>query len=63
MNINNAVTQLGNQLPREYRKAVHNALSNSDGTFTSFQAELSAQSWDYPDLPVQDILDNLVAFG
>lgn len=46
-------------IEREFRIPVSIAFKQSDGTFTSFQQELSAQSWDYPDLPVQDILDKL----
>jgi hypothetical protein len=50
-----------NSLEPEYRISVVNALRLSDGTLLSFQQELSAQVWETPDLPVQDILDR-VAF-
>jgi len=46
-------------IEREFRIPVSVAFKQSDGTFLSFQQELSAQSWDYPDLPVQEILDKL----
>lgn len=50
-----------NGLDLEFRVPVLNAVRASDGTMLSFQQELSAQAWDMPELPVQDILD-LVAF-
>jgi len=50
-----------NSLEPEYRISVVNALRLSDGTLLSFQQELTAQVWETPDLPVQDILDR-VAF-
>lgn len=46
-------------LPREFRKPVSVAADMSDGTFLSFQQELAAQSWDCPELPVQEILDKV----
>lgn len=55
------INKMINSLDPEYRMPVVNALRNSDGTLLSFQQELSAQVWDTPDLPVQDILDK-VAF-
>ena len=55
------INKMINDLEPEYRIPVVNALRNSDGTLLSFQQELSAQVWDTPDLPVQDILDR-VAF-
>ena len=59
--INTAVIKVAQTLPREFRSPVVEALNNSDGTLDSFQAELSSQTWDHPDLPVQDILDKLMA--
>jgi hypothetical protein len=50
-----------NALDPEHRIPVVNALRLSDGTLLSFQQELTAQVWETPDLPVQDILDR-VAF-
>jgi hypothetical protein len=55
------INQMINSLEPECRIPVVNALRASDGTFVSFQQELSAQVWDNPELPVQDILDR-VAF-
>jgi hypothetical protein len=55
------INRMINSLEPEFRIPVVNALRASDGTLLSFQQELSAQTWDTPDLPVQDILD-LVAF-
>jgi hypothetical protein len=46
-------------IEREFRVPVSVAFKQSDGTFLSFQQELSAQVWDHPDLPVQEILDKL----
>ena len=59
--INTAVIKVAQTLPREFRSPVVEALNNSDGTLSSFQAELASQTWDHPDLPVQDILDKLMA--
>lgn len=50
-----------NDIESEFRIPVFNAMKASDGTVLSFQQELAAQSWDYPSLPVQEILDR-VAF-
>lgn len=55
------INQMINSLEPEFRIPVVNALRASDGTLLSFQQELSAQTWDTPELPVQDILDK-VAF-
>lgn len=55
------INRMINSLEPEFRIPVVNALRASDGTLLSFQQELSAQVWDTPELPVQDILD-LVAF-
>jgi len=58
----NLVThQVINSLEPEFRIPVVKALQASDGSFLSFQQELSAQTWDFPELPVQDILDRFVA--
>jgi predicted metal-dependent peptidase len=56
-----SINQMINSLEPEFRIPVVNALRSSDGSLLSFQQELSAQVWDTPDLPVQDILDR-VAF-
>jgi len=48
-----------NSLDPEFRIPVVNALRASDGTLLSFQQELSAQVWDTPELPVQDIMDRI----
>ena len=50
-----------NKLEPEFRMPVVNALRASDGSFLSFQEELVSQTWEVPELPVQDILDR-VAF-
>lgn len=55
------INQMINSLEPEFRIPVVNALRTSDGTLLSFQQELSAQAWDTPDLPVQEIMDR-VAF-
>ena len=49
-----------NTIEPEFRIPVVNALRASDGTVLSFQQELSAQIWDTPDLPVQEILDKII---
>ena len=48
-----------NSLDPEFRIPVVNALRASDGTVLSFQQELSAQVWDNPGLPVQEIMDRI----
>lgn len=55
-----AVKALINSLEPEYRIPVQQAFKASDGTVLSFQQELSAMSWDYPRLPVQDIVDRML---
>jgi hypothetical protein len=51
--------ELMNSLDREHRVPVSVAFKQSDGSFASFAQELSSMSWDFPDLPVQDILDKI----
>jgi hypothetical protein len=36
-----------------------NALSCSDGTYLSFHSELISQQWDYPELPIEKIIDDI----
>jgi len=47
------------EIDREFRNPVARAFAQSDGSFASFAQELSAAAWDYPELPVQDILDKV----
>ena len=51
--------ELINNLDMEHRVPVSNAFKQSDGSWASFAAELSAMTWDFPELPVQDILDKV----
>lgn len=53
------VRELLNQIDREHRHPVVRAFESCDGTFLSFEEELVAQVWDYPDLPVREILDTI----
>ena len=53
------VKDLINGLDPEFRRPVARALQASDGTLLGFQQELAAMTWDYPMLPVQDILDRV----
>jgi len=53
------INQMINSLEPEFRIPVVNALRTSDGTLLSFSEELTAQAWDTPDLPIQDILDKV----
>ena len=46
-------------LDREFRPAVLDAVKHCDGTLLSFQEELSAQTWDHPTLPVDDIINRI----
>ena len=51
--------ELMNSIDCEHRVPISVAFKQSDGSFSSFAAELSAVSWDYPELPVQHILDKI----
>lgn len=46
-------------IDREFRNPVARAFKQSDGSYLSFQEELSSMAWDYPELPVQYILDKI----
>jgi len=59
--LNERILVVQDRIPREFRKAVSVAAGFSDGTVLSFEQELSSQVWDYPELPVQDIMD-LIAY-
>lgn len=59
--LNERILIVQDRIPREFRKAVVTAAVLSDGTVLSFEQELSSQVWDYPELPVQDIMD-IVAY-
>lgn len=52
----NNLNQIINELAPEYRVPVAEAVSLSDGTLASFSAELNSMTWEYPDLPVADVL-------
>ena len=47
-------------LEREDRVPVLRALNLCDGTVLSFGEELAGQTWDFPGLNVQDVMDNLL---
>ena len=51
--------ELINTLDMEHRVPVAKAYKQCDGSWASFAQELSAQSWEHPELPVQDILDKV----
>lgn len=53
------VTQLLKSLPLEHRRPVADAALLSDGTVLGFQQELIAQTWEYPMLDVQDLIDQV----
>lgn len=57
--LDHRVREVINGLEPEFRIPVQRALKASDGTVLSFQQELSAMAWDYPRLPVQDIVDRI----
>jgi hypothetical protein len=48
-----------NKLEPEFRSPVTNAARDCDGTYLGFCSELSSQAWDYPELPVEDIQDQV----
>ena len=50
-----------NAIDSEFKLAVFEAWQNSDGTTKSFEEELNNQQWDYPDLPIEDILNMVTA--
>jgi hypothetical protein len=58
--LNTRVNLLLPTLEREDRVPVLRALNLCDGTVLSFGEELAGQSWDFPELDVQAILDNLL---
>jgi hypothetical protein len=53
------VNILINKIEPEHRIPVLNAMSSSDGTYLSFHSELVSQRWDYPELPVESIIDEI----
>jgi len=53
------VIELVKELDREHRPAVIGAWESCDGTLLSFMEEMTAQTWDYPELPVQSIVDQI----
>lgn len=63
MSLTEIVNKVKNEVYREYRKPITVAFQYSDGTVLGFQQELAAQSWDYPTLPVQDIIDRIKVYS
>lgn len=53
------ISKIIGSIDREFRIPVMEAVQNCDGSYLSFQEELSSQVWDYRDLPVQEILDRV----
>lgn len=51
------VGQVVQSLPMEFRVPVITAANVCDGSVESFCAEIESQAHDYPELPVQDILE------
>lgn len=54
------LAQIVSQLAPEHRVPVAESIRFSDGSPQSFAMELTAAGWDHPDLPVQEILDQMV---
>jgi len=54
------LNQVINSLDREHRIPVSQALSQCDGTPASFEQELQAQVWEHPDLPLEQIMQQVV---
>lgn len=54
------VAMILDEVDMEFRTPILTALRYSDGTVLSFSQELAAQTWENPELPVQDILDKLL---
>lgn len=53
------VSALVNKIDPEYRIPVMNALQTCDGSFLSFHSELECQKWDYPELPVEHLIEEI----
>lgn len=53
--INNVI----NQIDPEFRIPVMNAMRYSDGTYLSFHNELISQSWEFPELPIEKIMEEI----
>jgi hypothetical protein len=60
MRFRDQLAQVINQIEPEHRTVVADSLRFSDGTPESFELELTSAVWDHPDLPVQDILHQLM---
>lgn len=45
----------------EHRVPIHEAWHTCDGTPSNFEQELYAQSWEHPNLPVQEIMQRLTS--
>lgn len=58
-NFQQAVINVVNQVYPEFRTPVIRAARESNGDLRLFQEELSSMAWDYPKLPVQDIMDRI----
>lgn len=48
-------------LPMEFRVPVINAANVCDGTLASFSSEMQSQVWDCPELPVDEIVEQVSA--
>jgi hypothetical protein len=48
-----------NNFSPEFRIPIINALRTSDGTYLSFHSELLVAAWDYPELPVEEIMEEI----
>ncbi len=57
---NQQLSQVINSLAPEFRVPVADALRASDGTLLSFEQELQAQVWEHPDLPLEQIMQQVV---
>jgi hypothetical protein len=55
------VQRFFDEIPREFRVPVSAAADLSDGTLLDFHQELENQTWEYPDLPVNEIV-NIIAY-
>lgn len=53
------VGRVVSNLPAEYRLPVINAVNYCDGTMDSFRVEMQTMAWDYPDMPIDQILEQI----
>jgi len=54
------LSKVVSSLNLEHRRPVAEALDLCDGEAGLFRQELQSQTWEYPDLPVEEIVQQIV---